>query len=191
VVLVDRGDCRRRRSALFTGTRKRPEGARESRPGALIRRDRRPLTRRRCRRVWCSSEGSTTESVSGWQATVVMAEKAMARASCSEGFRSRAHRSERSGSNGKPEGIEGQAKAGRPPSSGVPPEVTSFARVSARAGDRGSQPRTRKRTKRVIRESSDSYGCSCRVVGCRSRNEASSWPGQSTPQGEPSLDEVA
>jgi hypothetical protein len=54
VVLVDRGDCRRRCSAPFTGTRKRPEGARESRPGALIRRDRRPLTRRRCRRVWWS-----------------------------------------------------------------------------------------------------------------------------------------
>jgi hypothetical protein len=58
-------------------------------------------------------------------------------------------------------------------------------------GDRGSRPRTRKRTRKVIRESSGSHGCSCRVVGCRSRNEASSWPGQSAPQGEPSLDEVA
>lgn len=138
MVLVDRGDCRRRDLAPFTGTRKRPEGARRSRPGALIRRDRRPLTRRRCRRVWCSSEGSTTESVSGWQATVAMAEKATARARCSEGFRSRAHRSERSGSEGKPEDIEGQTKAGRPPSSGVPPEVTSSPRF--RSGGRPWKP---------------------------------------------------
>lgn len=106
-------------------------------------------------------------------------------------LRSRAYRSEQGGSKGKPEDIESQTKAGGPPSSGFPPEVISFARVSARVGGRGSQPRTRKRTRRVIRESSDTDGCSCRVVGCRSRNEASSWPGWSAPQGEPSLDEVA
>jgi len=34
-------------------------------------------------------------------------------------------------------------------------------------------------------------GCSCRVVGCRSRNEASSSPGRRAPQGEPGRDEVA
>lgn len=34
-------------------------------------------------------------------------------------------------------------------------------------------------------------GCSCRVVGCRSRNDASSSSGRSEPRGERRLDEVA
>lgn len=53
-MLVDRTDCRRRRAASFTTLRKQVERGTASMEGALVRQNRRPLTRRRWRRVWCS-----------------------------------------------------------------------------------------------------------------------------------------
>lgn len=161
-----------------------------TRPGALIRRNRRPLTRRRRKRIGCSSEGSTTESVSGWYETVPLAEYATRRVPCSEGSRSRADRSERSRSRGKPEDIENQAKAGGPPSSGAPPEVTSFPWF--RPGGWQWKPASNAKANEEGDSGIERFtGYTCRVVGCRSRNEASSLPGQGAPRGEPGLDEVA
>jgi len=65
----------------------RPSPPRESRwkrgtasmEGALVRRNRRPLTRRRWQRIWRSLRGSATESVRGGYVTVPVAEYATGR----------------------------------------------------------------------------------------------------------------
>lgn len=106
--------------------------------GALVRRNRRPLTRPRWKRIWLSLQGSATEGVRGWSATVPVAEYATGKERPSEGFRSRAYRSEQGGSHGKPGDIERRAKAGDSPSSEAPPEVTSFAEL--RPGERPWKP---------------------------------------------------
>lgn len=103
VVLVDRRDCRRRRGVLRCHA-KAGGGGEASMEGALTRRDRRPLTRRRWRRVWRSLERSATEGVRGWQETVPVAEYATGRERHPEGSRSGAHRSGRRWSHWETEG---------------------------------------------------------------------------------------
>jgi hypothetical protein len=119
-----------------------------------------------------------------------LAENAGEMVRCSEGFRSRAYRSEQGGSHGKPGDIERRAKAGDSPSSEAPPEVTSFAGL--RPGEQPWKPFSSAKADGDGDSGIERFtGYAYCFVGCRNRNEVSSLPGQSAPKGAWSRDGVA
>jgi len=98
-----------------------------------------------------------------------VAENASERVRCSEGFRSRAYRSEQGGSRGKPGDIERRAKAGDSPSSEAPPEVTSFAAL--RHGERPWKLPSNAKADGGGDSGIERFtGCSYCFVGCRNRS---------------------
>jgi len=150
--------------------------------GALVRRNRRPLTRRRWQRAWLSPKGSATESVRGGSATFPLAEYATGR----ERPRKALDQEPTGPSGAGPQGNRGASTAR--PKLGARRQARLYPRSrrspKLRLGERPWKPLS----KAKVEDGGDSgverfTGCSCCNVGCRSWVDVSSLLGQSAPKG--------